>query len=59
MTKVILVLLAKRALSDVLEQGCPTFFLEGPFSDAGHRRRATSITHIMKNVNFSPCLQLK
>ena len=31
-----------------IQQGCPTFFLEGPFSDLGHRSRATYIIHIMK-----------
>ena len=29
------------ALFDGIEQGSPTFFLGGPHSDLGHRRRAT------------------
>ena len=28
-------------ISSELEQGCPTFFLGGPHSELGHRRRAT------------------
>ena len=35
-----------------LDQGSPSLFLGGPFSDLGHRRRATCIIHIMKIETF-------
>ena len=32
------------------KQGCPTFFLGGPFLYLGHRQRATYIIHIVLDI---------